>query len=116
MTKLKNVRCGIFAWVWIVSVVGFSAAAQAQVKCFPERIKSVEVMAVGEVYYTTVSGVKRRLTHFSQYGAEAMYNLVYRSINNVQIVQVIYPEGYKCKDPDLKVDALSVILQDPRVN
>lgn len=101
--------------LWLL-LLPMLAAASPQVKCFPEKIKSVEVHGVGEVYYTTVSGIKRRLTHFSQYGAQAMFSLLKDAINTVQIVQVIYPEGYNCKQPDLNVDALSVVVQDPRVN
>lgn len=111
------IRYKIFlSTVMVGSLLFGITTASAQVKCFPEKIKSMEVLAVGEVYYTTVSGVKRSLTHFSQYGSQAMYEILKHSMNSVQIVQVVYPQDYNCKQPDLKVDALSVIVQDPRVN
>lgn len=103
-------------WFFAASLLVWSGVLHAEVKCFPEQIKSVQVYGAGSVYYTTVSGVKRRLTHFSQYGAQGMFDLLRESINTVQIIQVVYPDGYNCKQPDLEVDALSVLMREPRVN
>lgn len=98
-------------------LAGLSLAwpAAAEVKCFPEAIKSIEVAKGGDLFYTTESGVRRKLTHMSQYEAAAMLEIMLGSIGTNQIIQVIYPEGYNCKQPDLDVHAERLKMQAPLV-
>ncbi|RLU04103.1 MAG: hypothetical protein D9N11_00700 [Ketobacter sp.] len=98
-------------------LVGLSVVlpAMAEVKCFPEAIKSIEVAKGGDLFYTTVSGVRRKLTHMSQHEAPAMLDILRGSIGTDQIIQVIYPDGYNCKQPDLEVHAERLKMQAPLV-
>lgn len=98
-------------------LVGLSVAlpASGEVKCFPEAIKSIEVAKGGDLFYATESGVRRKLTHMSQHEAAAMLEIMLRSIGTNQIIQVIYPEGYNCKQPDLDVHAERLKMQAPLV-
>lgn len=99
--------------MWLMSSI--SIAAAAEVKCFPEAIKSIQIAQGGDLFYTTKSGVRRKLTHFSQAEAMAMFELMRASIGTHQIIQVVYPEGYNCKAPDLDVHADALMMQDPEV-
>lgn len=87
----------------------------AEVKCFPEAIKSIEVAKGGDLFYSTVSGVRRKLTHLSQYEGAAMLDILRDSIGTDQIIQVIYPDGYNCKQPDMEVHAERLKMQSPSV-
>lgn len=87
----------------------------AAVKCFPEPIKSIQVAKGGDLFYSTVSGVRRKLTHMSQHEAPAMLDILRASMGTAQIIQVIYPDGYDCKRPDLDVHAELLMMQDPAV-
>lgn len=102
-------------WWICVMLLGVVCPVMASVKCFPEKIKSVQVARGGDLFYTTVSGVRRKLTHMSQYEAAAMLDLLKDSIGSSQIIQVSYPDGYDCKKPDLKVHADLLMMQDPAV-
>lgn len=107
---MKSVR-----WCIALLLLGGVATASASVKCFPERIKSVQVARGGDLFYTTVSGVRRKLTHLSQYEATAMLEMIKDSMGSNQIIQVAYPNGYDCKKPDLDAHADWVMMQDPSV-
>lgn len=102
---------------WVMGLLLLAAVCPlfAAVKCFPEPIKSIQVARGGDLFYTTLSGVRRKLTHMSQYEAPAMLQLMQDSIGTRQIIQVSYPDGYDCKKPDLSVHADMLMLQDPSV-
>ncbi len=102
-------------WWICVMILGVVSPALAAVKCFPEKIKSVQVARGGDLFYTTVTGVRRKLTHMSQYEAMAMLSLLKDSMGTNQIIQVSYPDGYDCKKPDLTVHADLLMMQDPAV-
>lgn len=102
-------------WGIFPCILLFCAPLPAAVKCFPEAIKSIQIQRGGDLFYTTESGLRRRLTHLSQPEAMAMFQLLHASIGTQQIVQVVYPDGYRCKQPDLEVAAEGVMMQDPSV-
>ena len=98
-----------------VLFLSFIPSGWASVKCFPEPVKSIQVAKGGDLFYTTVSGVRRKLTHLSQYEARAMLDILRDSIGTDQIIQVVYPNGYNCKKPDLEAHADLLMMQDPKV-
>jgi len=92
-----------------------SAPVTAAVKCFPEPIKSIQIARGGDVFYTTLSGVRRKLTHLSQPEAMAMLDIIRDAMGTSRIIQISYPDGYNCKQPDLEVHADLLMMQDPAV-
>lgn len=102
-------------WMLFLVALCWALPLRAEVKCFPERIKSLEVAKGGDLFYSTVSGMRRKLTHMSQYEATAMLNILRDSIGTDHIIQVIYPDGYDCKKPDLSVPAERLKMQAPAV-
>ncbi len=102
-------------WIWLPLLLSVGLSVQAEVKCFPEAIKSIEVAKGGDLFYATVSGIRRKLSHLSQHEGQAMLDIMRDSIGTQQIIQVIYPDGFNCKQPDLEVHAVRLKMQAPSV-
>ena len=105
-------------WRWtLLPLAWFSIILplQAEVKCFPEAIKTIEVAEGGDLFYATASGVRRILTNMARNESQAMFDILKSSIGTDQIIQVIYPEDYDCKKPDLDVYAVRLKMIVPAV-
>ncbi len=96
----------------VLSFILVSASSYSAVKCGPELIKGVQIKKNGEIYLTSETGNRRLLAKDSSPSAKHMLDIAMKAVDSNLFIQISYPDGYSCDNPNLEIVADWVYIQN----
>ena len=93
-----------------------SAPTFASVKCEPELIKGVQIKKIGDVIYTSQTGVRRLAVtrkNANPIASQHITQTLLKAVDEGYYIQAAFPNGYTCGSSDTSVAAEWIYVQNP---